>query len=248
MKIAFVEPVHNVGFTSVLTDVTLINVQNIDKNNKSFLQNLLKFKSIIIDNGVFEMFHSGEFDGVLSPDVLKEQESVYRILQKYADVKVVLPDFPFDFKKTIEIVSDAMIERKWDYIPADYMCVVQGDSLREIEKCCKFYCDFEGKIVAIPIRLRQKFPRAYNIVKQYFKPEQIHLLGFDLSDLANKQMLRECRSMDTSYPIKCWLAGVKIGEDVKRSKDYLKSVVENEKECLDFVKKFLVWLRVQVYM
>lgn len=250
MKVAFVEPINNVGFTSTLTDTTLINIQSIDKYNKSFLRKLLKFKNIIIDNGVFEMFHSGEFDfdkNTSLVDIVKEQESVYNILSRFANVKIILPDVPFDFRRTVEMVSEVMVERKWEVIPVDYICVIQGNSLDEVEKCCEFYSDMGSKFVAIPVRLRQRFSGVYDVVKQYFNPRQIHLLGFDLSDLTNKKMLRECYSMDTSYPIKCWLAKVKIGEDVKRSKDYLKTIIEDEKGCLEYVKRFLVWLKTTIY-
>jgi hypothetical protein len=231
MKIAFVEPVKHLGFTSSLTPITLVNIQSITPQN---VEKLAKFKEVIIDNGVFEIFHSKEFSKSDFASNFNKQIEVAEILESLGiKVSVVLPDFPFDMQKTQELVREALSTSCFDNV----IGVIQANKPEEIYEMCVFYREWSVDKIAIPVRLREKIPDVFKHIK-FWNYDEIHNLGFSLNDLKTPEFFK-CASCDTSYPIKCYLTNTPLGEDVKRPSLYLQATIQDENKCLDLCKKFL---------
>ncbi len=235
MKVAFVEPINHIGLTSSITPLTLINVQSINDN---VFNKLLNFKEIIIDNGVFEFFHSKEFNEIDYEDIVRKQLFFKEKLEEEGKkVYLVLPDVPFNYIETRKL-SEKVLEQN-DY--ANFIGVIQGKNYEEVEEMCRFYKKWGVKLIAVPVRLREKLPNVLENIKSY-NLNKVHCLGFHLGDLKNKLFFK-CRSMDTSYPIKCYLTNTPLGEDISRPSTYLTSKIDNEEKCLEICKEFLKMLK-----
>lgn len=224
-------------------DYELVNVQ--------FMKNFAK-KETIVDNGVFEMFHvygkEVDFDDVVSKQ--------YEISKKRKDVKIVLPDYPNNMNKTVELVEK--YASKYDFDRRKLIGVIQinindidninniyikyNEVFGHVSRLLDFYEDLGIRIVAIPIKLRKALPMVVDVVVSLWNIGKIHLLGFGLNDI---KFFREYgfkfRSMDTSYPIKCKMLNLRFGDDSPRPKDYF----DRNVEYVD-VEEFRRWLNERV--
>jgi hypothetical protein len=234
MKIAFVEPVKHLGFTSSLTPITLVNIQSITQQN---IEKLTKFEEVIIDNGVFEIFHSKEFNEFDFASNFNKQIEAAETLESFGvNVSIVLPDFPFDMQKTQNLVKEALSTSCFD----NMIGVIQASEPKEIYEMCVFYKEWDVDKIAIPVRLREKIQDVFKYIK-FWEFDKIHVLGFSLDDFKTPEFFK-CASCDTSYPIKCYLTNTPLGEDVRRPSFYLQSLIKDENKCLDLCKKFLEML------
>ena len=239
MKIAFVEPIKHIGFTSKLTPITLVNIQTINKQN---INKLKKFQTVLIDNGVFEIYHSNEFakSDLLHNVFNKQLEAALQL----NNTRIILPDYPFNYKLTLNLHTRALslVDLKYQELGYNrFIGVVQAKNYLEADKIIKKFKNFLNlKYISVPKRLREQLPNILRIVKRYYPLENVHLLGFNIRTDFEMPYFIECSSMDTSYPIKCCLTNTLIGKYVKRPANYLKSTLDEE-ECSSKIQEFYNW-------
>lgn len=243
MKFQLIEPKNNF-YSSKTVEETMIIPQFVDNVEK-----LKNYKSMIVDNGVFEMFHSNQLD---KDDYDKQIQEAFLFFKKvkatFPDKKIyfVLPDFPFDcFKTMLQTTKFLFKALKIRGVKTDdFIGVIQGRNAEEVHNICDFYKEVSIKIVAIPNKLRKYFyditENVVDFVLNYFKPDSIHNFGFELEDVYNNSFWG-CRSFDSTYPLKIHFQGRKFGDDVSRERDYFERKI-NAKTTQNVIFEFRRWL------
>jgi hypothetical protein len=217
MKVIVLSPVKFVEKFSI-SDMYLVLSWLLKENEEYrdlYINKIVGYK--ILDNGAFE--------GRLSPF----EENVTLARQINAQ-EVQLPDYLFDFKKTLQ-EAKAVIGKG---LPPDLevQFVVQGLTFEELTRAVDFAVK-NNFIIGIPhepcqIVFKRNFiprePLIAWIEENYGKSilRRIHLLGcHDMFEFYSLYY-QKCRSMDTTLPVKLGLKRITLPSirDVKRPSDY----------------------------
>lgn len=153
---------------------------------------------VIMDNGAAELGSSLE---------LSELKKAY--LSYYPD-EVVLPDAIGNYRETIKRSYEAISEFK-----AKLMAVPQGANAEEWWECFKMLCQFVHVVGISKYAPIDRFEAARKI------DMPVHLLGIRNNESIDNYIdvsIPNIRSIDSSYPVRCTYANIRLREVEKKPK------------------------------
>jgi len=217
MKVIVIPPIAFINKFNI-SDMHLL-LAHLLKQNEEYFRKYKEVKGYkIIDNGAFE----GQ---------LMNFDEVVKLAEQVDANEVQLPDYLFDFEKTIKEAKESLEKNDVrDRFKVQF--VVQGSSREELEKGVQFAID-NNLVIGIPhepcqMVYRRDFaprePLLAWIAKEYGEEmlKNVHLLGcHDMFEFYSIYY-QKCRSMDTTLPIKLGIHRITLPsiEDVKRPANY----------------------------
>ena len=229
MNLMIIEPFKYIGKFS--RNSTLVLFQNIRDSIPLWEEYNKKFKFIILDNGANEMACTYDSYIMLMRFVVQNKPYI-------TNFELQLPDTKGDFVTTKQLLSQlksvAVSDEGVRRFLGTYRLqgVLQGKNFIELEECFNILKnDFNVNTIGVPFALDKIFGTRLKVIEwlvycKGIEPSDIHLLGLNWNEqniqFLKHPLIRECRSIDTTIPIKLGIANVSLREvkDVSRQTDY----------------------------